>query len=233
MADPSREAVDRNCVKQYTKAIVSTCGLNRTNARTVAHQIVNLTPVEDIKETLRSGGVEDVEQVFAMLIDVIQNTRLDDEGTKNEPAQDEMSLQVSGPPLNEEIVMLTKTTKKSSGNRSKGTKTPGREAPTVEAKVGGYIALHPAETLGMALGSLKRQPKPRTIKDKGIDEIIWGSALETAQKEMTTEMQLKQSMDEYYDGMCRIGKMLLACELQRRTQKLYDYRASKKQSREI
>ena len=180
-ASMDREAIDRIHIREFTKEFVAKCGLNRKNARTVAHQIVTKTPVEVIKQTLTSSGVADVESMLPRLVDAMKNAQLYDEGTQNEPAQDEvMSLQVSGSPSNEEVVMLATTkTKKSTG---KGTKAPGRKAPVQEATARGHPALHPEETLGMAMGQLQRHPKPRSMKHKGIDEITWSGALDTAKR---------------------------------------------------
>lgn len=234
-ASMDREAIDRNCIKEYTKEFVEKCGLNRKSARAVAHQIVEKKPVPEIQQTLRNSGVEDIEGMFVKLIDAMENAQLYD-GTKNEPghetAESLADMQQESSPGNKEVVMLSKVQFKKSTKSGKGKKAPGRQAPTTEAHARGHQALHPAETLGMAMGQLERLPKPRSMKHKGIDEVIWSGALDTAQKEMATEFQVK-SVDEYYSSMCRVGKMLLASEVQRRTQKVYDYRASKKQSRQI
>ena len=40
-------------------------------------------------------------------------------------------------------------------------------------------------------------------------------------------MQIEVSLDGYYEKMCNVGKILLAQEVQRKTQKIYDYKATK------
>lgn len=87
-----------------------------------------------------------------------------------------------------------------------------------------------AKTLGLQLSKLQRLPKPRTMA--GIDEIVWTEAQNTAQKQLYDEFQIQINWEDYYTQMCAVGKVLLASEVQRRSQLIYDYRASKKFSKQ-
>ena len=87
-----------------------------------------------------------------------------------------------------------------------------------------------AKTLGLQLSKLQRLPKPRTMP--GIDEIVWTEAQNTAQKQLYDEFQIKINWEDYYTQTCEVGKVLLASEVQRRSQLIYDYRASKKFSKQ-
>lgn len=81
-------------------------------------------------------------------------------------------------------------------------------------------------TLGEALSLRSRLTKPRggTL----IDELLWAGALTTAQEETRNEFDIKKPLDEYYHSMCQLGKSLLADDLNKRTQRIYDVRASRK-----
>lgn len=127
-----------------------------------------------------------------------------------------------------EMVMLSKV----KGTRS-GTKAQGRRSTANGAKtdLGRESAVPTASgTLGEAMSAIKRLPKPRT-KSK-IDEVLWAAALDKARAELKQQHNLQSEVEDYYDTMCDLGKSLLAAEVQRRTQSLYDYKASKKQSRD-
>ena len=62
---------------------------------------------------------------------------------------------------------------------------------------------------------------------------LWSTSLVTAEEELKTEFQIQMSMEEYYTKMCTLGKHLLADELNKRTQRIYDVRASRKFSKEF
>jgi hypothetical protein len=78
-------------------------------------------------------------------------------------------------------------------------------------------------TLGIALTTMQRMPKPRSMQH--VDELLWGKSQATAQEQLLTEFKI--NCEEYYTKMCEVGKVLLAQEIHRRTQAIYDYRASK------
>ena len=61
-----------------------------------------------------------------------------------------------------------------------------------------------------------------------MDEILWSKARDTAEEELAREMQVEGTWEEYYLTMCKVGKCLLAAEVQRKTQSIYDYKATKK-----
>ena len=82
-----------------------------------------------------------------------------------------------------------------------------------------------AATLGIALSKLKRLPKPRTMTN--IDELVWAAAADKAAEEVKMEFAVKKNLDEYYIRMCEMGRSLLAAEMQRKTQGIYDFRAGK------
>ena len=86
-----------------------------------------------------------------------------------------------------------------------------------------------SDTLGLAISGMTRKPKPRAAP--AVDEILWADARTKAGSEMKHEFQITTTLEEYYESMCRVGKTLIATELQRRTQRLYDYKATKQMSR--
>ena len=101
-------------------------------------------------------------------------------------------------------------------------KAPRRKA---DEFVGQQAGGHVTPSLGIALSLLKRQPKPRSTKD--IDETLWSVALLKAVDELKVYYGLNETLDEYYVKMCPAGKSLLANEIQRKTQSIYDYKATK------
>ena len=81
--------------------------------------------------------------------------------------------------------------------------------------------------LNIALGGLTRLPKPRSLGPTAkIDEDIWTGAMSTAKVEFEQEQEVTD-LDKLYSSICRVSRSLLAQELQRRAQRLYDYRAGK------
>ena len=81
------------------------------------------------------------------------------------------------------------------------------------------------ESLGIALSLHKRMPKPRSMSTA--DDLVGNEAQSTAQKQLSDEFAEKSTWEEYYTRMCKVGKALLAVEIHKRTQLIYDYRASK------
>lgn len=135
-----------------------------------------------------------------------------------------------------EQVLVTQTATKTKGKTAseKGGKGGKTEAPgSTKAHKGGAKARgqKASETLGLALSSIPRKAKPRS--DSDIDEILWSDARKIAEKEVTAQFELSASLEDYYTTMCTMGKSLLAAELQRRTQRLYDYKARKQFQREL
>lgn len=113
-------------------------------------------------------------------------------------------------------------------------KAPSRKAQSPGAKVGSRKSQGTAATLGLQMSSMQkdRLPKPRSKVDTAIDEIIWSKAYQDAEESLQQKFSITKSWEEYYDTMCTVGQTLLAESLHTLTQKIYDYRASKKQSRE-
>lgn len=108
---------------------------------------------------------------------------------------------------------------KSRGQKALGQKAHGKG---MGQKAKGQQA---SQTLGLAMSNKVRQPKPR--KMGSIDELVWSEAQSKAVSEIKTEFGIEVSLDEYYDTMCSVGKQLLAAEVSRKTQKMYDYKATK------
>lgn len=75
------------------------------------------------------------------------------------------------------------------------------------------------------LGGRVRLPKPRSIGC--IDEQVWAGAMEAARGQVKQEYGINETLDAYYVKMCKPGQLLLAGELHRRAQLIYDYRAGK------
>jgi len=100
---------------------------------------------------------------------------------------------------------------------------PKRQADKVVGhQVGGQVA---PSSLGIALSGKRRQPKPRSVKD--IDETVWSTSMLKALEEMQVKYGLNETIEEYYIKMCTVGKFLLADEVHRKTQSIYDYKATK------
>ena len=128
----------------------------------------------------------------------------------------------------EEVVLVAIPKSKSGSTRgSRETKAP-RQKAGIDAgqRAGGHRS---SPTLGMELSESERKPKPRAIAD--MDEILWSSCRQTAESEIMKQFQLAQSLEEYYDSMCDVGKTLLSGEIHRKPQRIYDNRATKKYQR--
>ena len=127
-----------------------------------------------------------------------------------------------------ERVLLSKLEIARRTKKRKTTKAPGLKAhPSgVEQQARGHRTSQVSETLGMALSSQPRKPKPRSAPD--IDEILWSQARDKAEEELKFEFDIKVSWEEYYLSMCPVGKSMLAATLQQKTQGIYDYKATKK-----
>ena len=104
----------------------------------------------------------------------------------------------------------------------KGKAPRQRAGEFVGHQAGGHVA---PESLGFAISVMRRQPKPRA--SKVIDETLWSTALLKAVQELKEYYGLNETLDEYYVKMCPVGKSLLANEVQRKTQSIYDYKAAK------
>lgn len=117
-----------------------------------------------------------------------------------------------------ETVLVTKVS-------SRETKAPVHQTSgkNHRVKAGGHKT---STTLGEALSLRSRLTKPRggTL----IDELLWAGALTTAEAETKTEFGITKPLDEYYHSMCKLGKSLLTDDLNKRTQRIYDVRASRK-----
>lgn len=116
------------------------------------------------------------------------------------------------------------------GATGPGAKDPGAEQkPRPRSTSTGAQALErerrSGETLEADLGGRQRKPKPRTANF--IDEKVWSGAREAARGQVKQEYCIPASLDAYYKTMCRPGQLLLADEIHRRTQAVYDYRAGK------
>jgi hypothetical protein len=118
----------------------------------------------------------------------------------------------------DEQVLITK--KWSSGKRNTGTKSTAKSGAKHQKRKS-PVAL----TLGIALSQKERKPKPRTMIN--VDNIVWCAAQETALEQLNSELEVKHKWSDYYTHMCDVGKVLLASEIHRRTQLVYDFRASK------
>ena len=95
-------------------------------------------------------------------------------------------------------------------------------------KAGGHTT---STTLGEALSLRLQLTKPRG--GAIIDALLWSGALNTAQEELRKEFSISKPLDEYYHGMCKLGKSLLADDLNTRTQRIYDAHASRKFVKEV
>ena len=94
------------------------------------------------------------------------------------------------------------------------------------AKASKAVTLQHSGTLGKDLGGMQRKPKPRGAG--GIDEVIWAGSLIEAKAQVTKEYEIQGELEDYYrDKMCMVGQKLMAAEVHRRCQAIYDYRASK------
>ena len=126
---------------------------------------------------------------------------------------------------------------KGTGAKGPGAKHPGAK-PTMEEMI--VEAKHRSEgkrgtaqeqtrsqkgALDEDLGGRQRLPKPRGMGC--IDEKVWSGAIETARGQVKKEYAIPGTLDAYYSKMWKPSRMLLAGEVHRRAQLLYDYRAGK------
>merc|ERR1711865_1017989 len=89
---------------------------------------------------------------------------------------------------------------------------------------------NPTGELGVDIGGRQRKPKPRGTGT--VDEFVWAGAMVTAREQLEAEFKINKTLEEYYKTMCKVGQKLLADELHRRCQGLYDYRVGKQIYRE-
>jgi len=80
--------------------------------------------------------------------------------------------------------------------------------------------------LGIDLGGRPRLPKPRKVRE--IDEIEWARATQTAYEQVVKEFGIKVELEMYYSTMCEVGQKLMAEDLHRRCQCIYDFRVGHK-----
>jgi len=80
-------------------------------------------------------------------------------------------------------------------------------------------------TLDTDLGGRQRKPKPRNTDY--MDEKLWSAAQDTARGQVKQEYSIPGCLNAYHGKMCQPGQLLLADEIHRRTQAIYDYRAGK------
>jgi len=210
-------------VSEYTGLIRSVLsGVSNAHARRIAVMIVDAAPTEDIHNALKKSGVEDTNDAVGLIIGVLESakaSKANDGGATKEP---DAAVSHSS-----EVVMVTK-----SRSKPKGRQDPGRGTFHVEKSNDRGQQPSGATTLGRALGAIKRLPKPRSKKDDDIDEMVWSSALQTACEELAVKYGVTNEWEEYYMKMCAVGRSLLAEEIQRKTQRIYDRRASKLQSKQ-
>jgi len=136
---------------------------------------------------------------------------------------------------NEEEDLLLYLKRKEPKRKHTTKKAPSRKSPRLAEKARPRKFCDAAkDTLGMELSTLHpaRLPKPRSKAKTDIDELIWSRAMHDACTDLQEQFQIKNSWERYYEKMCRVGKKLLADKLHITTQKIYDYRASKKQSKD-
>merc|ERR1719183_2421432 len=99
---------------------------------------------------------------------------------------------------NEEMILVSKAS-----GVTRGRQAPGQKAHD-ELHMGQQARGHDAsQTLGLALSSRIRQPKPR--KMGSIDELLWSEAQMKAAEEMKGKFNLVVALDEYYKTMCSVG----------------------------
>ena len=80
-------------------------------------------------------------------------------------------------------------------------------------------------TLDTDLGGRQRKPKPRNTDY--MDEKLWSAAQDAARGQVKQEYSIPGCLNAYHGKMCQPGQLLLADEIHRRTQAIYDYRAGK------
>ena len=136
--------------------------------------------------------------------------------------------------VNETVMVMQITKKEGKKWKSRGRKAPGpgqgaSHAVAGQHKARGHVS---STTLGIALSKLKKKAKPRTASD--IDEIVWSESRNTAETELTEHrlpreehFEISSSWEEYYLTMAEVRRALLAQDIQKRAQRIYDYRATK------
>ena len=91
----------------------------------------------------------------------------------------------------QETVLVTRSSGSSRGQQAPGQQTRDKKELGVKAR--GHKA---SQTLGLALSSKKRQPKPRSMGT--VDKLVWSDAQMKAEKELESEFEIAVSLDEYY-----------------------------------
>lgn len=109
--------------------------------------------------------------------------------------------------------------------KEKNRKPGGAQAQEQKHTKGGAQALEPTSTLGVDLGGMSRMPKPRS--SKGMNELVWADSMVDARSQVVVEYDVNGDLELYYHEMCKVGQKLMAQEVHRRCQAIYDYRAGK------
>jgi len=152
------------------------------------------------------GDIEDVMPVYTKVVAVIN--RAHEQLAEASQAETVLVSKVSS--------RVKKAPVRQTGGRNHRVKAGGHETST---------------TLGEALSLRPQLAKPRG-RDT-VDVLLWSGALAKAEQELKAEFSISKALDEYYHGMCKLGKSLLADELNKRTQRIYDVRASRQFVKEV
>ena len=191
----------------------------RTQIADLIWQKHGMIEFDGVHEILRATGVvESVEEARKLW------RQLQLEITRHNAS----AVNVAQQQQHEQVLVAKATAGKKESKASEKGGPPGKtKAHGSGARARGQQA---AETLGLALSSLERKAKPRTSTQ--IDEILWSDSRKTAETELKSQFGVTETLAQYYQTMCKIGKSLLANELQTRTQRMYDYKARKQFQKE-
>lgn len=89
----------------------------------------------------------------------------------------------------------------------------------------GVRALEHTGILGQDLGGMLRLSKPR--KTQNINELVWAESMVEARSRVIQEFQIDGEIEDYYATMCKVGQKLMAQEVNRKCQAIYDKKAGR------
>jgi len=197
-----------------------------TLARAVFTQLkqrfVDVDRASDLMGTMSAMGMiyfSSIEAATAALVE--RDLRIS--STEAELVVDAGRVAVAQLGSQEPTVMVTmKTQAQKKARATKGT-AKGARAPAQKA-----LALKHSLDDALIEKFPSRKPKPRGTV--AVDEELWKGAVKTIKGRISTKYGI-DDVSSHYNSMCAMGRDLLASEIHREAQSLYDYRAGKLQYR--
>ena len=110
--------------------------------------------------------------------------------------------------------------------QTQATKARATKRTTKGAKAPERKALANNSPLQVALCSMKTSRKSKPRETGVMDEAVWEGSVATVMGRIRDKFSISD-LDGHYASMCALGQTLLAAEIHREAQSLYDYRAGK------